>query len=148
MSSPAIAGSVFLLQEYYSKLHSGTFIRAATLKGLIIHTADEAGAAPGPDYIYGWGLANMQKAASVITSDTIAGSPDQKIYENNLINGNSYTLNVIASGKGPLVATISWTDPKATVDETNVKNNPARKLVNDLDLRITTGDHNLPALCA
>ena len=115
MSSPATAGSVFLLQEYYSKLHAGAFMRSATLKGIIIHTADEAGLAPGPDYIYGWGLVNMQKAASVITSDTMANKPDQKIYENNLVNGTSYTLNVVASGKGPLVATISWTDPKATV---------------------------------
>ncbi len=139
MSSPAAAGSIFLLQEYYSKLHSGVFVRSATVKGLVIHTADEAGPAPGPDYVYGWGLINMQKAASVITSDTMAVNPDQKIYENNLINGGSFTLNIVASGKGPLVATICWTDPKATVDEVNVKNNPARKLVNDLDLRITSG---------
>jgi subtilase family protein/GEVED domain-containing protein/type IX secretion system substrate protein len=139
MSSPATAGSVFLLQEYYSKLHGGNFMRAATLKGIIIHTADEAGPAPGPDYIYGWGLVNMQKAASVITSDTMANKPDQKIYENNLVNGTSYTLSVTASGKGPLTATISWTDPKATVDEVNIVNNPTRKLVNDLDLRISDG---------
>ena len=140
MSSPAVAGSIFLLQEYYSKLHAGAFMRSATLKGIIIHTADEAGPAPGPDYIYGWGLVNMQKAASVITSDTIANKPDQKIYENNLVNGTSYTLNVVASGKGQLVATISWTDPKATVDEVNILNNPAKKLVNDLDMRITNGN--------
>ena len=138
MASPAAAGSLFLLQEYFSRLHSGAFMRSATLKGLVIHTADEAGAAPGPDYVYGWGVIDMQKAAAVITSDTISGKPDQKIYENNLVNGTSSTLSVVASGKGPLVATISWTDP-SLVDETNYKNNPARKLVNDLDLRITGG---------
>jgi GEVED domain/Secretion system C-terminal sorting domain len=44
---------------------------------------------------------------------------------------------VIASGKGPVTATICWTDPAASVDETFILNNPAPKLVNDLDLRIT-----------
>ncbi len=136
MSSPAAAGSSILLQEYYAKLHSGTFMRSATLKGIIIHTADETGVSPGPDYQYGWGLIDMAKAASVITSN----NTDQLIIENNLINGATFSIPVVASGKGPLVATISWTDPAATVETTNLLNNPARKLVNDLDLRITSPD--------
>jgi len=60
MSSPAAAGSSFLLQDYYARLHAGSFMRSATLKGILIHTADEAGIAPGPDYQFGWGLVNMQ----------------------------------------------------------------------------------------
>ncbi|PWT72853.1 MAG: peptidase S8 [Bacteroidetes bacterium] len=135
MSSPAAGGSAFLLQEHYSKLHGGVFMRSATLKGLLIHTADEAGVAPGPDFQYGWGLLNIQKAASVITSN----NADQLIIENNLVNGATFSLPVVASGKGPIVATICWTDPKADVNTTNLLNNPAKKLINDLDLRITTG---------
>ncbi len=135
MSSPAAAGSAFLLQEYYSKLHAGAFLRSATLKAIIIHTADQAGQSPGPNYQSGWGLMNMQKAASVITS----ANSDQLIQENNLVSGSSYTLTLTASGKGPLIATICWTDPKAEVDTKNLLNNPARKLVNDLDLRISDG---------
>jgi hypothetical protein len=133
MSSPAAAGSSFLLQEYYAKLHSGAFMRSATLKGILIHTADEAGPANGPDYQFGYGLIDMPKAASVITSN----NTDQLINENNLTNGNSFSLPVVASGKGPLVVTLSWTDPAGKVDENNVLNNPARKLINDLDLRVT-----------
>jgi len=135
MSTPAASGSSYLLQEYYAKLHGGTFMRAATLKGIIIHTADEAGPSAGPDYQYGWGLINMERAASVITSN----NSDQLINENVLANGASLTLPVVASGKGSLVATISWTDPKGPVDESNIVNNPAKKLVNDLDLRVTSG---------
>ena len=135
MSSPAAAGSSLLLQEYYAKLHAGSFMRSATLRGLIIHTADEAGPSPGPDFQFGWGLINIQKAASVITS----ANTDQLIDENNLLNGASFTLPIVASGKGPLVATICWTDPKGFVDLSNIVNNPARKLVNDLDLRISDG---------
>ena len=67
MATPAITGSSMLLQQYYSQLHN-TFMRSATLKGLLIHTADEAGPYPGPDYMYGWGLVDIAKAAAVITS--------------------------------------------------------------------------------
>ncbi|MDH7462073.1 S8 family serine peptidase [Chitinophagaceae bacterium 26-R-25] len=135
MASPAATGSLFLLQELYSKSHSGAFLRAATLKAIVIHTADEAGPSAGPDYQFGWGLIDMVKAAAVITSN----NTDQQIYEKVLQNGKSDTIKVVASGKGKLLATIVWTDPKATVDNTNTLNNRAKKLVNDLDLRIKTG---------
>jgi hypothetical protein len=132
MSSPATAGSGFLLQEYYYRLHN-IFMRSATLKGILIHTADEAGPADGPDYQFGWGLIDMPKAASVITSN----NSDQLIQENILPDlAGSYSIPVTASGKGPLTATICWTDPAGTVDDVNILNNPARKLVNDLDLRV------------
>lgn len=141
MSSPAATGSALLLQEYYSKLHSGSFMRSATLKGILIHTADEAGTSDGPDYQYGWGLIDMPKAAAVITSN----NTDQLILENSLTNGGSYSLPVTASGKGELAVTLSWTDPAANVDVTNLLNNPSRKLVNDLDLRVVgNGNTYLP----
>ena len=133
MSSPAAAGSGFLLQEYYFRLHN-SFMRSATLKGILIHTADEAGPADGPDYQYGYGLIDMPKAAAVVGSN----NTDHLIQENVLTDAaGTYSLPVIASGKGPLMATICWTDPAATVDEVNILNNPTPKLVNDLDLRIT-----------
>lgn len=137
MSSPNAAGSLLLLQEYYSQLHAGTFMRSATLKGLVIHTADEAGSAAGPDYQYGWGLINMQKAAAMITSNNTG----QLIQENVLNNGATFSLPVVASGDGVLRATISWTDPKAeTVEPVGTAlDNPAKKLVNDLDIVIKKG---------
>jgi hypothetical protein len=136
MSSPNATGSLLLLQEYYSQLHSGTFMRSATLKALAIHTADEAGNDPGPDYIHGWGLLNVAKAADVIKSKN-TGS--HLIYENELTNGATFTTTIVASGKGQLVATIVWTDPKGLVETSNVLNNTNPKLVNDLDIRITKG---------
>lgn len=134
MASPAAAGSLLLLQEYYSSLHSGNFMRASSLKGLVIHTADEAGTAAGPDYIYGWGLINMQKAAAVIK----ANNAGDLIQENVLNNGQTASIPVIASGRGPLVATICWTDPKGTPHALQVDNNSI-KLIHDLDIRIKKG---------
>jgi hypothetical protein len=137
MAAPNATGSLYLLQEYYKKLHPSAFMRSATLKGLAIHTADEAGSYPGPDYQFGWGLLNVLKASEVITSSYQQQS--DTIIESTLNNGNTYTFTATASGKGSLVATLVWTDPPAIADTINVLNNPAPRLINDLDMRITHG---------
>jgi hypothetical protein len=136
MSTPNVAGSLLLLQEYYFQRNQ-KFMRSATLKGLAIHTTDEAGDAPGPDYRFGWGLLNVEKAARVI------GNSDgtHQILERSLRSKERYELTVTASGKGPLVITLAWTDPPAaarTASKENL-NNRAPLLVNDLDLRINEG---------
>ncbi|MBD0260318.1 MAG: S8 family serine peptidase, partial [Cytophagales bacterium] len=107
MATPNVAGTLVLLQEYYASLHNGAFMRAATLKGLAIHTADEAGPAPGPDYVHGWGLLNAQRAAQVIAGH----GRGHLLAENTLAQGEAYAVPVVASGREPLVVTISWSDP-------------------------------------
>jgi hypothetical protein len=131
-AAPGITGSLYLLQEYYAGKNSGTFIRAATLKGLACHTAFDAGNA-GPDYIYGWGLLDMKKAAQAITDN----GTKSLLKENVLLQGATQTFNVVASGNGALMATISWTDPEGTITTDGVINDRTPKLVNDLDIRIS-----------
>ncbi len=139
MSAPNVSGSLFLLQEHYSDLNGGKFMRAATLKGLAIHSADEAGVSPGPDYIYGWGLVNTSRAAQVISNN--AGT--NLLEEKTLAQGATETIQVTASGAGPLVVTISWTDPEGTASA--ALNDRTIKLVNDLDVRVSKGtDSFLP----
>ncbi len=140
MSAPNASGSLLLLQEHFSKLKSGNFMFSATLKGLAIHTADEAGDAPGPDYRFGWGLLNVEKAAAVISAAVPSNNGNASkhlLYENVITNGNKFTKTVVASGAGKLVATICWTDPKGT--GTTALNDRTPKLVNDLDIRIRKG---------
>lgn len=133
MSSPNVSGSLVLLQELYSQRNAGAFMRSATLKALVLGTATEAGANPGPDYIYGWGLLNTEAAAKAILSrDT-----KSLINENNLAQGASQTINFIASGSGPLIATICWTDPEAApISSALALDNTTPRLVNDLDISI------------
>jgi hypothetical protein len=78
MSSPQVAGSLFLLQELYAKQNDGQFMRSATLRGLAIHTAEDAGNV-GPDYIYGWGLLNMEKAGKVILNTSKSNLLQEKV---------------------------------------------------------------------
>lgn len=133
MSSPNVAGSVLLLQEYYTQLNAGQYMRSSTLRGLVLHTAREAGKFPGPDYQFGWGLLNTEQAALVMRN----ADKTNLLSERTLSQGQRDTIQVIASGRGPLVATICWTDPAGTI--TNTVNDRTPKLVNDLDLRVTNG---------
>ena len=137
MASPNVAGSLLLLQEHYANLNNGQVMRAATLKGLAIHTADEAGKTPGPDYKFGWGLLNAKRAASVISNSNTTNL----IQENTLAQSQTYTYQVTASGSGPLVVTISWTDPEASpvAVNTSALNNRTARLINDLDVRVAKG---------
>lgn len=64
------SGGSYQLQQHYQNTHSSTRMRSATLKGLALHSADEAGSADGPDYIYGWGLMNAERAAELISLDS------------------------------------------------------------------------------
>ncbi|GAB3333707.1 hypothetical protein GCM10027299_41480 [Larkinella ripae] len=137
MATPNVAGSLLLLQEYYAQVRNGQPMRSSTLKGLALHTASEAGDAPGPDYRFGWGLLNAEKAARVI------GNTDKShaLEERTLNQGDRQTVQLVASGRGPLVVTICWTDPEATALGASVANlnNRSPRLVNDLDIRLADG---------
>ncbi len=130
MSAPNAAGSMLLLQEHYFNLNNKQ-MRAATLKSLVIHTAEEAGVAQGPDYKYGWGLMNTKKAAQHI-NDSSGGD---FMLEKQLQNQDTFTFTVNASPQKELSATLSWNDPAAQSPSKQV--DPTTKmLVNDLNLRI------------
>ncbi|MCX6244828.1 MAG: S8 family serine peptidase [Bacteroidetes bacterium] len=133
MAAPNASGTLALLQQYYKSTHDGVSMQAATLKGLAIHTTDECGSNPGPDYIFGWGLLDAANAATVITND-VAGNA--VINELSLENGGVYTLPVYSDGSQPLVVTICWTDPAGTPPAPSL--DPITPmLVNDLDVKVT-----------
>jgi hypothetical protein len=135
MATPNVTGSLVLLQELYNQQNS-TYMRSATLKALAIATADEAGGTPGPDYKFGWGLLNAEAAAKTILSN----GGKSVISERTLAQGETQTINVIASGNGPLIATVCWTDPAAEpILAANALNNTTPRLINDLDIRLSDG---------
>lgn len=135
MAAPNATGSLVLLQELY-KQYTGTFMRSATLKGLVLGTTSEAGSSLGPDYKFGWGLLNTEKAAKAILNN----GNGSLIGEYTLAQGATNTVNITAAKNGPLVATICWTDPAAVpVSTANALNNTSLRLVNDLDMRASNG---------
>jgi subtilisin-like proprotein convertase family protein len=132
MASPNVAGTLLLLQQHYKNL-TNSFMKAATLKGLACHTADDAGAV-GPDPVFGWGLLNAKKAAETITGNGLTSW----VSEENLTQGQTYTMTVKSDGVSPLIASISWTDLPGAANLGDLgDNDPTPALVNDLDIRIT-----------
>ena len=143
MSSPNAAGSAALLVELHRNLFQGRCIRASTLKGLIIHTADDLGN-PGPDYAFGWGLMNAKAAADHMAEEVeLPGAG--RIVESSLSNTNTSRSMAFLWDRGsPIRVTLCWTDPPGP--PLSGLDNPARCLVNDLDLRVVdpSGQTNLP----
>ncbi len=134
MATPNVSGSLGLLLEHQRNLHGSGRMLSSTLKGLVIHTADEAGPNPGPDYMHGWGLMNTAKAAQLMTADANF-HPCGYIREYELQDGETLEFTISVDGSAPLRTTICWTDPAGTpvaasLDPTN------KMLLNDLDLRV------------
>jgi len=137
MSAPSVAGAAILLQQHYSNLNAGEFMLSSTLRGLIIHTADEAGAAPGPDYRFGWGLINTERAAAVLTNNGTTTT----VQELTLPQANVFTLTGTAIPGERLVASITWTDKQGNVTAGQIEDDDTPMLVNDLDLRVTDANN-------
>lgn len=134
MSTPNAMGSTVLLLDYFQERFPGQTMRASTIKGLLIHTADDIGN-PGPDYLYGWGLMNTLAAAQVIR-DHADGGGNPVIVEDILTTAapaksSSFTWN----GTDAIRVTLCWTDPAGTSTTNHDDRSP--RLVNDLNLKVT-----------
>jgi len=132
MAAPGITGAFALIQQYYAEQHEGTFMRSATLRALMAHTADECGTDAGPDARFGWGLMNAKKCAETITNEGVSSM----IEENVLLPGQTYTINVTAIGNQPVIATLAWTDPAGVAVSNSTTSS---RLINNLDIKVTKG---------
>ena len=131
MAAPAITGMVVLLQKHYNNKNA-TYMKAATAKGLICHSAREAGNNPGPDYEFGWGLADARTAANIITN-----SGGSAVLEENILNpGQVYTKQIQVNTTQRLSATICWTDPVGNPNNSGVNDPRLARLKNNLDIKI------------
>ena len=134
MAAPNVTGSLLLLQQHYNEINN-VFMRSSTLKGLALHTADDAGMI-GPDANFGWGLLNAKKAAETITDRGTFSIIEEIV----LSQGQTYSMTVNSDGANDLLASISWTDLPGTYS-LNL-NDPTPVLVNDLDIKITKNSNS------
>ncbi len=130
MSTPVTSGTIALLQQYYHDLNN-VYMKAATVKALLICTTAEAGENDGPDFQNGWGLLNAERAADVITKN----GKSSWIKELSLRDGATYTHFIYVDSMMPLHLAIAWTDPPGKPEEKHDNLKPM--LVNDLDVRVT-----------
>ncbi|MFN3753499.1 S8 family serine peptidase [Flavobacterium sp.] len=131
MATPAITGMILLLQQHYNNLN-GEFMRAASVRGLVCHSAREAGMNPGPDYEYGWGLGNAELAAEIISNKDVS----TLLEENTLLNTQVFTKQISINSTQDIKATICWTDPTGSANASGDIDNRTPRLRNNLDLKI------------
>ncbi|TVQ45776.1 MAG: T9SS C-terminal target domain-containing protein [Saprospirales bacterium] len=129
MSGPNVAGSLLLIQELHKKLHD-EFMWSSSLKGLAIHTVDQAGISDGPDYSFGWGLLNTERAAEFLLNPVY-----HQMHQEVITSGDTLEFSIFGNGIDPVKTTLCWTDPAATPLAPSL-NDPTLRLINDLDMRI------------
>jgi hypothetical protein len=144
-AAPVVSSIAALLTQYWINTR-GTLtptisgLKSSTLKALLIHGADDLGN-PGPDYKFGWGLANGKKSLDIIKNNNI--KPQDKILQE-LQFQSPHEQEFYWDKSSEIVATICWTDPRGSnsfIEDSNVPS-----LVNDLDIIIIdpNGNQHLP----
>ncbi|GAB3520879.1 hypothetical protein GCM10027442_44440 [Emticicia fontis] len=149
-ATPAVAASGLLLQQYYNSLNSA-YMKASTLKALLLGTAEDLGQ-PGPDSKFGWGLVNVEKAANAIKYRSSSVSPASQSFTDasskgayieeityNPTNNSTAEMyrSVRASGCEPLIVSIAWTDDEGTEQmEENGVDPTASRMVYDFDMLV------------
>lgn len=129
MSTPVVTGIAALLTEQWRKTFNNANPLPATIKALLIGTAEDRGNA-GPDYTFGFGFVNAQAAADLIIADGGTGS---RIKVDSVRTGQQLEIPLTVSATQNLRATLVWSDPEIFFLEGEF-GFPA--LVNDLDLKI------------
>ncbi|RYU95982.1 S8 family serine peptidase [Emticicia agri] len=149
-ATPAVAASGLLLQQYYNQLN-GSYMKASTLKALLLGTAEDLGNI-GPDSKFGWGLVNIEKAANAIkyrsgsvnpanqahTDATSKGAYIEEITANPTNNSTAELYRTVrASGCEPLIVSIAWTDDEGAeqTDEEPIDATTSR-MVYDFDMLV------------
>jgi hypothetical protein len=139
-AAPVVTGAALLLGELWERSFPGTTPLASTIKALLLHAADEAGDADGPDYRFGWGHLNAERAALVMHQHMVSElslAPVRPypvwLFEGDLGAGETQTFEVPWPGDRPFKATLVWTDPAADV-RAPILDDPTPRLVHDLNL--------------
>jgi hypothetical protein len=143
MATPNAAGTAQQLLSFYGLFFPGQYLRASTLKGLLIHTADDLGT-PGPDYRFGWGLVNAKAAADLILSAATNPAALRLVEQQITTSATTRTHVFQWDGVSPIRATLCWTDPAGA--STTSHDSRTARLVNNLNLRVIgpTGTLHLP----
>jgi hypothetical protein len=136
MSAPVVTGIAGLLTQQFRKTFGRT-PDAPMLKTLLIAGADDLGNA-GPDYTFGFGLADAKASVDLIRDDNGTGS---RIRTGTVANGQEIDLPITLAASQKLRVVLGWSDPEVLLEPNPGPDDDdflltGKTLVNDLDLRI------------
>src|SRR6266511_1343970 len=125
MATPVASGSIALLVEDYRAHYNGQDPPPSTMKGLLVHTADDldddtSWYNKGPDFASGYGRVQIKNAVEQLRQQGfLVGQVGDR--------GTNQYLLPVPEGTTAVKLTLVWDDPAAL-------ENAAIALVNDLDL--------------
>ena len=165
-ASPSATGALALVlqrrnqarPEWYAATNNFP-VRSATLRALAVHTATPVQSAgesalpasyAGPDFRHGYGIMNALAATKLMEADALSGDWDPVAVDGDPVDlgakpfvkevfmeQNSFVdFNVTAVGNQPIKVTIAWTDPAGAAQTGTTVDPTAKRLVQDLDLRV------------
>lgn len=137
MASPVVTGIAGLLTQQWRLTFNGANPSVAQLRTLLIAGTEDRGNA-GPDYSYGFGLADAKASVDLILADGGAGT---RIRNGALAQGQSYEVDMILGAPQNLRVTLGWADPDIAYLGGSDISDPA--LVNDLDVRVIDAATNV-----
>jgi hypothetical protein len=120
-ASPVAAGASAMLYQAYKAHHQNELPSSSLIKAVLLNTATDLGR-PGPDYDYGWGRMNVDKALEVIENQQhLSGAVSQASMHN-------FDISVPAN-TSELKVMVYWLDAAGSPLA-------SKALVNDLDMEI------------
>lgn len=134
MAAPSVSGILLLWQQWGLNQHKFPY-KAATIKGVMINSAQAFSDEKGPSAKTGWGLINAWNGIQLLHA---VDNGQAVLREATLLNAKFNTLKInVTEQMDQLSFTICWTDVAGTYSETNFQESKEnRNLVNDLDLRV------------
>lgn len=124
-AAPGVAGVSAQLHQGYRDLNGGNTASSALIKATILNTANDLGNV-GPDFIFGWGHLNANRAYQLLK--------DNRYLSSQISQGdnNMHTLTIPA-GAVEVRVMLYWNEQSAMLGA-------GKALVNDLDLVVTEPD--------
>ena len=123
MASPGVTGGLTLLYQLYKQLNGGSNPKSGLMKAIVCNSSRDMGNA-GPDFSYGFGWLDLQRAALTIENN--------RYFTSTIANGiqNTHSITIPANA-AQLKVMLYWHDPPASLLS-------SQTLVNDLDLTVQT----------
>ena len=123
MASPGVTGGLTLLYQLYKQRNGGNNPRSGLMKAIVCNSSRDGGTA-GPDFSFGFGWLDLQRAALMIENN--------RYFTSTVANGiqNSHSISIPANA-AQLKVMLYWHDPPASLLS-------SQTLVNDLDLTVQT----------
>lgn len=125
MAAPAAMGGLGLLYQRYRQLYNGAQPPNALMKPLLCNTATDRGN-PGPDYLYGFGIMNLNRAVKALDA--------HQYFTDSAGHGQQRNKTIaIPPATAQLKVMLYWQDPPIAPAST-------RTILNDLDLKVVSTD--------